>query len=355
MKVGHSLLMEPSRGQLGVVARCLEVDPKTLWNWRREAQGGAPEKKIGRPTHSIEIHRQALWKVGRELRRQGYPGWRAVSAGLMGSTPDRLIQLYVRKYKEKREWRRKKRILLHQIRVEVLARDVIWGQDGAHVGRVLDEEARDGQDDGIESQVLRDRGSLSVIGLRTGEAADHGDVIELLEQTAQQRLNYPLVYCRDNGSIYNHEEVLQHLADRQVIVLRSLPRTPEHNGATECSIGELKDVAELGKGCRLSVDEAKLKMEAAAKTLNKNRMRASKGLKTSDELDEKLARPEISKRDSFYQLCKARMNAALVSQKTVRAGRLAEREEVFRTLEEFGFIKRTRGGLPYVSKSEIIL
>jgi hypothetical protein len=355
MKVGHSLLKEQRDCDLGVLARCLDVDVKTLWNWRKEAQGGAPAKRIGRPRYSAEIQKQALWKVGRELRRQGYPGCLAVEEGLKGEVPTRLIQNYVRLFKAKREWRRKARILRHQIRVEVLERDVIWGQDGTHVGRVLDGSDEEDEKGAIESQVLRDRGSLSVIGLHTGGPANHQDVIELLKCTARKRLTYPLVLCRDNGSPYHHDEVMKLLADEQVIVLRSLPRTPEHNGATECSIGELKDVAELGKGCRLEVHQAKEKMDAAAMTLNKNRIRASKGLKTSVELDEKLARPEIGKRDSFYKLCKARMNAALVSQKSVRAGRLAEREEVFRTLEEFGFIKRTRGGNPYVSKSEIVL
>jgi transposase InsO family protein len=233
--------------------------------------------------------------------------------------------------------------------VEVLKRDVIWGQDGTHVGRGVDE------DQAIESQVVRDRGSLTIIGLHTDEAANHEDVIKLLESTASERSGYPLVFSRDNGSIYQHEAVLTHLEKQQVIVLRSLPRTPEHNGATELSIRELKAVAGVGKGCRFEIQHAKNKMAAAAEVLNTNRIRFSKGLKTAVELDEKLPRPEIGQRAQFYKLCRDRMKAALVGQKNVRAGRLAEREEVFRTLEEFGFIKRTRGGNPYVSKSEIFL
>jgi transposase InsO family protein len=181
------------------------------------------------------------------------------------------------------------------------------------------------------------------------------DIVALLKTTALSRDGYPLVYSRDNGSPYHHPEVRALLAEEQVIVRRSLPRTPQHNGATERSIGELKQVSELGKGCKLEVTDARARMEHAAATLNKNRMRTSKDLKTATELDEKLARPETTQRDQFYKVCSRRMAAALVGQKSVRAGRLAEREEVFRTLEEFGFIKRTRGGNRYVSKSEIIL
>lgn len=349
MTVGHALLRGRKKSTLSLTAQSLDIDVRTLWNWRKEVSLGRPQKKTGRPRQSLAAHRHAVWKVGRELRRQGYPGWLAVSKGLAGSVPTRLIQQYVRKFKQRREQRKKARILRHQVRVEVLGRDVMWGQDGTHLGR-----DRDGGT-AIESQVIRDRGSLTIIGLHTGESADHKNVVELIEATALTRECYPLVYGRDNGSIYHHPDVLAHLAEHQVIVLRSLPRTLQHNGATECSIGELKATAQLGKGCRLDVSAAQTKMVTAAARLNKNRMRASKEFKTSSELDEKLARPEAGQRMLFYQVCRARMQAALLGQKSVRAGRMAEREEVFRTLEEFGFIKRTQGGNRYVSKSEIIL
>lgn len=349
MKIAHDLLSKPKVCPLAITAHCLDVDVKTLWNWRAESKTGLPQKKMGRPGYSKEMRRHALFAVGRELHRQGYPGWRAISSGLNSAVPDRLIQTYVRLYKDRRERRRKQRILIHQVRVEVLGRDVIWGQDGTHLGRHPEGRAA------IESQVVRDRGSLAIIGLTTGTTADHHDVLKLLEATAGVRFRYPLVYSRDNGSIYQHPSVLAHLEAEQVIVLRSLPRTPEHNGATECSVREVKAVAGLGKGCRTLARHAELKMGAAATRLNKNRMRATKGFKTSDEMDETLPRPESGERARFYKLCRARMKVALGSHKSVRAGRLAEREEVFRTLEEFGFIKRTRGGERYVSKSEIIL
>ncbi len=349
MTVGNALLREARQVSLGGTARSLDIDVRTLWNWRAQIKAGTPQKRIGRPKAPASAHRHAMWKVGRELRRQGYPGWLAVSKALKGSVPTRLIQLYVRKFKLCRERRRKARILRHQVRVEVLGRDVMWGQDGTHLGRAPDGGVA------IESQVIRDRGSLSIIGLHTGESANHRDVLELLEATALKRESYPLVYGRDNGSLYQHPAVLAHLAEHHVIVLRSLPRTPEHNGATECTMKELKGATQLGKGCRLEVGAAQTRMVDAALLLNKNRMRGSKGFKTADEMDEKLARPEIGQRALFYKLCRARMQAALLGQKSVRAGRMAEREEVFRTLEEFGFIKRTRGGNRYVSKSEIFL
>ena len=58
---------------------------------------------------------------------------------------------------------------------------------------------------------------------------------------------------------------------------------------------------------------------------------------------------------AFYQKCRSRMQLAVAGAKTIRAGRMAEREAIFETLEEYGLIERTRGGMPYAPKSEIIL
>jgi transposase InsO family protein len=254
----------------------------------------------------------------------------------------------VRGFKKKRQDRKKKRILRHRIQVEVTARDAIWGQDGTHVGRC------DGEV--VESQVMRDRGSLSIIGVQTGVVADHEEVLVLFESVAQARSGYPLVWSRDNGSMYVHERVRAYMETHQVIELRSLPRTPQHNGASENANREIKDVAELGKGCQLSTaDFARVRMTKAQVLLNNHRVRRSKGLKTAIELDERLPSGSIIDRNDFYQRCRSRMKQAVADAKSVRAGRLAEREVIFQTLEEYGLIKRTKGGKPYAPKSEIIL
>jgi len=77
--------------------------------------------------------------------------------------------------------------------------------------------------------------------------------------------------------------------------------------------------------------------------LNKNRVRRSKGLKTGHEPNDLL--PEMPEPHA----------APVADAKTIRAGRMAEREAIFQTLEEYGLIERTRGGMPYAPKSEIIL
>lgn len=348
MSVARHLVERKSEIHLGQVATSLDVNVRTLWNWRHSVTDGAPEKKIGRPTYTKSQHLHAIWQVGRELRRQGYPGWLAVSVGIRGSVPTRLIQHYVRGFKKKRSDRKKARIRRQRIKVEVVARDVIWVQDGTHVGRCGGEV--------LESQVMRDRGSLSIIGVQTGPVADHKEVLDMFKSVAGTRHGYPLVWSRDNGSMYAHEAVKAHMEVNEVIELRSLPRTPQHNGAAENTNREIKDVAELGLGCVLQNSHiAHVKMQKARVLLNKNRVRRSKGLKTSDELDERLPSVVGIDRTSFYQECQRRMRHSVAAAKTIRAGRLAEREAIFRMLEEHGLIKRTRGGKPYAPKPENFL
>jgi transposase InsO family protein len=337
VRVGQILLEEGRRVKLAAVARSLDVDIRTLRNWKQQAREAKPKRKLGRPASSLSVRQAALWCVGRELRKQGYPGWRAVAFALKGRVPTRLVQSYVSQFKQKRKERKARRLAKNRIRVEVLARDVIWGQDGTHVGRC--------NAHAVESQVIRDRGSGSFVGVGTGRMADHQTVIELLKKSALARGGLPWVLARDNGSMYAHEAVSRYLEEQKVIVLRSLPRTPQHNGATERAIRELKEAAELGKGVRIhDPREVALSVERMALRLNANRIRPSKGFKTADELDDTLPAGTICDRDLFYQQCRKTMERAVQGAHTQREARMAEREAVWLTLEKFGMIKRRRGG-----------
>jgi hypothetical protein len=340
MKVGQILLEEGRGIKLKVVAVSLDVTVRTLSSWKRQAREAAPERKLGRPSHTVDAHRRAMWLVGRELKKQGYPGWREIARALQGAVPVRLIQLYVRLTKQRRRERKSARIARNRVTVSVLARDVIWGQDGAHIGR--------NKSHAVESQVIRDRGSLAFIGIQTGPTAGHKDVLRLFEETAKQRAGYPLVYSRDNGSMYAHEDVQRYMEERQIIVLRTLPRTPQHNGATERSIRELKVATGLGKGELIDQQSAHAALTAAIARMNKNRIRPSKGFKTANELDDTLPVGYTCGRDIFYRECRQSMARAVQEAQTKRAARFAEREAIFSTMEKFGLIKRSRGGKPYV-------
>jgi hypothetical protein len=53
MKVGRYLVGEGKKIRLGVTAQSLDVDVRTLWNWKKEAKEGLLPKKIGRPVYTF--------------------------------------------------------------------------------------------------------------------------------------------------------------------------------------------------------------------------------------------------------------------------------------------------------------
>jgi len=306
------------------------------------------QPKLGRPRSTAQDHRLAMWCVARELRKQAYPGWRPIAQALNQKISTRLVQHYVSRFKTKRRLRCEQRKERDRIRIEVTAKNALWTQDATHVGR-LGKKA-------VESQVIKDRGSLKTVRIETGSGFTGADIVRALE-TAKKSRGLPLVWMTDNGSTYCDERVSEYLRQEKVIHLRSLPRTPQHNGAAEIAIKEIKHEAMLGKGVSLSnIGDAHARMIRAAIRINENRLRSTKGFKTAQQLDETLPASYNFTREQFYTECCLRMNEAVLGERSKRAVRLAEREAVISTLEQFGLVRRNRGGRSYAAeKAENIL
>lgn len=320
------------RGEIKMIAQMLQVTPRTIRNWIKSSNSEI--LKIGRPRYTIKQRKQSLILVARELKRQGYPGSPAVAKVLGERVPRRLVIEYVKKIKMRRrryfEIEKQKR----RIKVEVLMKNAIWTQDGTHIGRLRNKS--------IEAQIVKDRGSLKTLAIQTGKAAKGKNVVDLFTDLKKCR-ELPLVWMTDNGSAYCNEEVDRFLEEEKIIHLKSLPRTPQHNGSSEIGIKEIKKCAELGTGYVLdSEEEGHAKLIKASDALNE-RLRASKGFINANKLDEILnSLCNNVKRDEFYTECKVELN--LVSKSlSWREKRLAEREVIFRKLEEYGAIKKTRG------------
>lgn len=310
---------------------------RSLWNWEKAARGDPVP--LGRPPHASGEAQAALQAVCVEWERQGRPGWRPVARGLPG-VPVRLVQRSVAELKRRTRKADQERREAHQVRVEVLARDAVWARDGLFCGRRRRSP--------VEGEVMRDRGSMRMVMCEVQEGALAGELaVERWERVRRER-GLPLVVQLDNGSANRSEAVREYLARHQVIVLWNLPRTPEHNGAAEKAVGEVKRVAGLGRGtCLSGVREAQERLDAAVEALDRHRRRASKGWRTAMELDGVLPSVHTAGRARFYEVCKRRMEEAVLDAKTWRKARLAEREAVWSALEEFGLVRRTRGGAPY--------
>jgi len=325
-------------------AKAVDVDPRTVRNWKKRTR---PEDfpKLGRPAHDERAHRNAFWKVGRI-----YPklrcGAETIAETLNGAVPLRLVREYVKRFKACEKRRNRVRILRNRERIEVLAKNAIWVQDSAQVAQTVSGEK-------VESQIIKDRGPCITVGVSTGGPTKGSDAIELLEALRTTR-GLPLVLGSDNGAPFVCQDVEEYLRRHQVIHLRSLPRTPQHNGSAEVGIGELKRCAQLGAAVIATPAVAHDHAIRAAIAINKTRPRASKGFKTGAELDETMvAGYHQVERARFYSECCKRIEDIQQSGMKFRAMRMAERDAIYGALEKYGLVKRYRGGSQATSKAEI--
>lgn len=278
-----------------------------------------------------------MFLVARELKRQGYPGSSAIAIELKDKVQLRLIRKYVTAIKERRRIRKLQEIKLNQVRVEVKSVDVIWTQDGTHLGR-KNRKA-------IESQVIKDRGSKKIIGALTGLTANGKEIVQTLDLLKKRR-GLPLVWMTDNGSAYCNKEVREYVEQEKIVHLCSLPRTPQHNGAAEVMMRELKNDCMLGKKTILDCEEdAHVRLVNSIEKINKNRRRMSLLFKTSEEIDEemKVHGKKVDRALFYEEYCTVLKSVVHVRSK--RENRMKERELVMCLLEKYGMISRKGNGL----------
>src|SRR5690606_3235644 len=180
---------------------------------------------------------------------------------------------------------------------------------------------------------------------RVGKPSDAHDVIDALEHLEQKRGALPLVLLADNGAAYGSAEVERYLAARQVVRLKSLPHTPQHNPWVERTNGELKATTGLGKGAVIaSVSRTAAWIRAACERLNR-RPRACLGDRSPAWMDERMpVGYDVVPRERFYRECHEAVDHAVEHLTNRRARRRAERDAILGTMERFGLIRRAPGG-----------
>ena len=319
------------------VAQRLGVSERTLRNWERGAHEAL--KPLGRPATSPSKRFQARLKVARELRRQGLVGWRPVAAKVGSTVSTRLVQECVRELKRRHAQRRRNWLVSNRVSVEVLSPNVIWTQDATHVGRMSQEV--------VQAEVIKDRATLGYVDVAVGPQAQAEDVLKMLEG-CKKGPGLPLVWATDNGQVYRDRRVEEYLKQEKVVHLISRPRVPQDNAAAEKGIRELKAEADLGKGVKLSnLEETARKLAYSWNLLDHWRLRGSKGYRTADDLKTQLPMWEgmVERGVFFEQACKC-MKKAVKGGRTAREKRQSERQAVYKTLQRFQLITRTRGGNP---------
>lgn len=325
LRIGGLVLENPKdRGLIKFLSERLDVTPQTIGNWTRLARMER-RPKIGRPSASPEAKSEAEVLVRQEMRRQGNPGWRPISR-VLPWLPVRLVQEFVATVKRERRKQVAQERKSARTSIEVTAREAIWTIDGTQTKR--------SQKSKQYNQVIKDRGSLAYRAVLSGAPAKADDITGLLEEMPV----LPLVIASDNDRIYCGENTSRWLKENKVVHLKSLPRTPQHNGAMEIAMREIKEAAEENG----FIEPRNLvKM---AKQINEFKPRATRGYKTSTVLDGEMpvAYSKVE-RAEFYEKCTARLRKVETSPMEWREKRMAEREIIYATLEEYGLIKRTGG------------
>ena len=319
------------------LAQRLEVSERTLRNWVRGAE--TQIKHLGRPVTPPAKRFLARLKVARELRKQGWAGWRPVKAKVGSVVPTRLVQESVSELKKRHAQRLRRHLAKNRIHVEVLSPNVVWVQDATHLGR-LGRVA-------VQAEVIKDRATLGFESLSVGPQANATEILAMLEKCKKEH-GLPLVWATDNGSAYKDEVVENFLKQEQIVHLLSRPRLPQDNAPAEKGIRELKEVAGLGKGVKLtSLMEAAGKLAYSWEILDQCRLRGTKGYRTAQELEDQLPswRGKVERGVFFEQACEA-MEKGVKGGGTAREKRQAERQAVYATLEKFQLVERTRGGKP---------
>jgi transposase InsO family protein len=264
---------------------------------------------------------------------------RPVAASLTGEVPHWLVRQCLAEIKRLHRVRLRLHLTAHRLSVEVRARDVMWSMDGTHLARL----AEGGK---IEAQVVRETATPRILAIEVGPPADGDDVLRILERTARERGGLPLVLVTDNGSIYTREDVETWLAERGVVHLLSMPHTPQHNPWVERTNGELKAETELGRGVVVaSAEGIPERVETARCRLDRERLRAQRGVRTAAAADSELT-PwyDLATRERFLATLRRRLDEALQGLEKAREVRKARREAIYASLEELGLVKRTRGG-----------
>jgi transposase InsO family protein len=332
-KIGKMLIERKDLPQKKL-ASSLGVSARTLRNWKRKAlEGRSP--KIGRPTYTIKQRRSALILVYRELKRQGNAGSPAIYSSLKGKVQRRLVNEFVARIKARQRKIKLELMQKNRTSIQVLHKDVIWSQDGTHIGRLKGKA--------IEAQVIKDRATLKTVGIQVGVTATEKDVLNQLQDMKKER-TLPLVWMTDNGSAYIGNELKEFLRNELVVHLKSAPRVPQHNAAAERAMCELKKASLLGKKIVLeSINEGFERITKAADTINSFRPRMSKGYKTAKELEVELKSfHDKIDRETFYLMCMKEMNA-IDERYEKRRAVMKKRDAVFTMLSELELISINRG------------
>jgi hypothetical protein len=267
-------------------------------------------------------------------------GERTVCRELDGEVPTRLVRESLAELKAEHRARVRRRHEGTRTSVQVLARGAMWSLDGTHLGRDEAGTAHVGE-------IVRDVASTTTLGVSVGPPPSSAEVVALLDHVVAETAEVPLVLSIDNGP-ENQDELDAWCTKMDVVGLKNLPRTPQHNPWVEHGNGEIKAETGLGKGVRIgNARGVVLDVVHALDKIDGARPRATRGWRTAREAYAALPSAEtLVERRQFAAATRCAIDQAVQDCKTARERRLAEREAILTSMECSGLITRTRGRVP---------
>ena len=338
----------PRHGTRRRLAEVLGVTTRQLYNrLKAEERGDAPKKPGPKPpteAQRAEVEKQVKavldekgWTLGEGKIRKAL-----LARGKEVSLTD--IRKVLKPLREEKNARRREAKAARRVTIVCCATDAVWAQDATELGR--DAEGK------VSTEVVREVTSGAIGGVlpRLGDSKAQ-DAVAAFEAMAEQRGCYPLVAADDNGAPYVSAEYQKHLEDNQVVQLRNLPRTPQHNAFAERCVREIKDEAvwvdvpaDIEADSLLAVWTFCLSV--ALRRLKQRPRSTMVGVGTTEELDKSHPKAyALVDRATFYAAAKEAMAAARQAHQSARARRLAERMAILRVLCMFGLIEVYRGGV----------
>ncbi len=321
-KIGKYLKKAP-HGSQKIIAQALGLSDRTLRSWKNNVS----DKRKGRKIKKLCLSEIKI--IIGEWRRQGRPGVRPVSKALP-HIPVRRIREIIFLLKKKDRFRKKIKFQKSRISIDVGQAGIILTMDGATIRK------------GEDLVIAKDRGSLQIAVQKCRKSLRSKDVLRVLARF-KSRGRLPLVLCTDNGSPFCSNEVHHFLKENKVIHLRSLPRVPQHNGACENAVKEVKNLLKDGHA-----------VVSALKVLNQCLKRRRLGYKTAALFDkENRACYDENIRQEIYERAQAEIERSYVGTKNGYEKRKREREAILSTLECLALIKITRGHQNMSNKAEV--
>jgi transposase InsO family protein len=315
------------RGNRGQVARALELTERGL---RYVVRQGEPAR-IGRPPHDPSVRWHTVLGAARVLRIHRYGvGWRTVAREMV-TAPTGVLKACVPALKRRHRVRVARARTRRRVTLVVERPGVLVTEDSF--------QAAGTRQAPVAAELLRDAATTRYEGGSVGGPTQSADVIALLTRLEASGRS-PLVLGTDNG-VYRSSAVQAHLTAHGIVWFPSRRHTPQDNGGMERGIREVQEAAGDMEG--LGPEGIAARLAETTARINGSCPRPSRGGFTAEELTSWLPACEADVRPRFFAVATAAI-AVAVSGAAPRQARVAWRQAVIQTMEEFGLARRVRGG-----------